>query len=166
MASALLMASSADLICTGQFHANTGLAVNPSASTAIVRSTPVMLPLPGGGGAAPKHATQRFVRSTNEHWSTPISGLLRHIEMVGVRGFEPPTPCSQSRCATGLRHTPNSPEIVPFLDPSRFEIIDWRDAGNESPAEALRVRDPRPRSRQMVHAPKEGEMDGRPASPP
>ena len=25
---------------------------------------------------------------------------------VGVRGFEPPTPCSQSRCATGLRHTP------------------------------------------------------------
>src|SRR5260370_41928144 len=28
--------------------------------------------------------------------------------MVGVRGFEPPTPCSQSRCATGLRHTPTS----------------------------------------------------------
>ena len=26
--------------------------------------------------------------------------------MVGARGFEPPTPCSQSRCATGLRHTP------------------------------------------------------------
>ena len=27
--------------------------------------------------------------------------------MVGVEGFEPPTPCSQSRCATRLRHTPN-----------------------------------------------------------
>ena len=27
--------------------------------------------------------------------------------MVGVQGFEPWTPCSQSRCATGLRHTPN-----------------------------------------------------------
>ncbi len=25
---------------------------------------------------------------------------------VGVRGFEPPTPCSQSRCATRLRYTP------------------------------------------------------------
>ena len=25
---------------------------------------------------------------------------------VGARGFEPPTPCSQSRCATGLRHAP------------------------------------------------------------
>ncbi len=27
-------------------------------------------------------------------------------ELVGVEGFEPPTPCSQSRCATRLRHTP------------------------------------------------------------
>ena len=27
-------------------------------------------------------------------------------EMVGVEGFEPPTPCSQSRCATRLRYTP------------------------------------------------------------
>ena len=28
--------------------------------------------------------------------------------MVGVEGFEPPTPCSQSRCATRLRYTPLS----------------------------------------------------------
>ena len=34
------------------------------------------------------------------------NGRRRGREMVGVRGFEPPTPCSQSRCATGLRHTP------------------------------------------------------------
>ena len=27
-------------------------------------------------------------------------------KLVGARGFEPPTPCSQSRCATGLRHAP------------------------------------------------------------
>lgn len=26
--------------------------------------------------------------------------------MVGARGFEPPTSCSQSRCATRLRHAP------------------------------------------------------------
>ena len=26
--------------------------------------------------------------------------------MVGVAGFEPAAPCSQSRCATRLRHTP------------------------------------------------------------
>src|SRR2546428_11076269 len=31
------------------------------------------------------------------------------MELVGVRGFEPPTPCSQSRCATRLRHTPPDP---------------------------------------------------------
>jgi hypothetical protein len=28
--------------------------------------------------------------------------------LVGVEGFEPPTPCSQSRCATRLRYTPDS----------------------------------------------------------
>jgi hypothetical protein len=26
--------------------------------------------------------------------------------MVGAGGFEPPTPCSQSKCATKLRHAP------------------------------------------------------------
>ena len=33
---------------------------------------------------------------------------------VGVTGFEPATPCSQSRCTTGLRHTPfpRTPEVV------------------------------------------------------
>ena len=30
----------------------------------------------------------------------------RNRYMVGVEGFEPPTPCSQSRCATRLRYTP------------------------------------------------------------
>jgi hypothetical protein len=30
------------------------------------------------------------------------------IHLVGVEGFEPPTPCSQSRCATRLRHTPSA----------------------------------------------------------
>lgn len=28
------------------------------------------------------------------------------IYMVGAKGFEPSTPCSQSRCATRLRHAP------------------------------------------------------------
>ena len=28
--------------------------------------------------------------------------------MVGAEGFEPPTLCSQSRCATRLRYAPNS----------------------------------------------------------
>src|SRR5262245_30433072 len=28
-------------------------------------------------------------------------------EEIGARGFEPPTPCAQGRCATGLRHAPS-----------------------------------------------------------
>src|SRR4029079_17661201 len=28
--------------------------------------------------------------------------------LVGVAGFEPAAPCSQSRCATGLRYTPST----------------------------------------------------------
>jgi hypothetical protein len=37
-----------------------------------------------------------------------MSMVPRRTNLVGVRGFEPPAPCSQSRCATGLRHTPTS----------------------------------------------------------
>jgi hypothetical protein len=36
--------------------------------------------------------------------------------MVGVIGFEPTTSCSQSKRATGLRHTPTGttkPQIIP-----------------------------------------------------
>ena len=32
--------------------------------------------------------------------------------MVGAEGFEPPTLCSQSRCATRLRYAPNYVPIV------------------------------------------------------
>ena len=34
------------------------------------------------------------------NWATPAN------KMVGAKGFEPSTPCSQSRCATKLRHAP------------------------------------------------------------
>ncbi len=32
--------------------------------------------------------------------------------MVGATGFEPATPCSQSRCATKLRHAPTRREFT------------------------------------------------------
>ncbi len=43
---------------------------------------------------------------SNAHYSrcTPNTQFLN---MVGVEGFEPTTPCSQSRCATRLRYTPS-----------------------------------------------------------
>jgi hypothetical protein len=34
--------------------------------------------------------------------------------MVGVRGFEPPTPCSQSRCAAKLRYTPKQKYYIVY----------------------------------------------------
>ena len=37
------------------------------------------------------------------------------ILLVGARGFEPPTPCSQSRCAARLRHAPKRCN-VPLLN--------------------------------------------------
>ena len=35
------------------------------------------------------------------------------ILLVGVRGFEPPTPSSRTRCATRLRYTPTTPSPRP-----------------------------------------------------
>ena len=40
--------------------------------------------------------------------------------MVGARGFEPPTPCAQGRCATRLRYAPT--EIV-LLILNYFRIL-------------------------------------------
>ena len=49
--------------------------------------------------------------------------------MVGVRGFEPPTPCSQSRCATRLRYTPTpgNPTIT-NAGPHAEPLTDIRDS--------------------------------------
>ena len=40
-------------------------------------------------------------------------GELIEEKVVGVQGFEPWTPWSQTRCATRLRHTPTKTNIVP-----------------------------------------------------
>ena len=37
---------------------------------------------------------------------------------VGAPGFEPGTPCSQSRCATGLRYAPKIPAVEEGFEPS------------------------------------------------
>ena len=33
------------------------------------------------------------------------------VHMVGVKGFEPSTPCTPCKCATRLRHTPTLSEL-------------------------------------------------------
>src|SRR5205823_807942 len=56
-----------------------------------------------------RHGEQGQSKLVSVFHATPeslLSSSLTNARMVGVRGFEPPAPCSQSRCATGLRHTP------------------------------------------------------------
>ncbi len=43
--------------------------------------------------------------------------------MVGVPGFEPGAPCSQSRCATRLRYTPTRRNLLVAGDLSNALLI-------------------------------------------
>jgi len=51
--------------------------------------------------------------------------------VVGAKGFEPSTPCSQSRCATGLRYAPTACSVLDCAAMvnrlNRFRI--WRTGG-------------------------------------
>ena len=38
------------------------------------------------------------------------------VQLVGARGFEPPTPCAQGRCATRLRYTPTGSPLTLYKD--------------------------------------------------
>ncbi len=53
------------------------------------------------------HSTEPLLRSTvlrPHHIKNHPFGWMFH--MVGVRGLEPPTPASQTRCASQLRYVP------------------------------------------------------------
>ncbi len=76
--------------------------------------------------AAPPPRPARHRTPTCNDPTTRRAGLDARalvLKVVGVRGFEPPAPCSQSRCATRLRHTPISAESLSFffVKPSRRE---------------------------------------------
>ena len=67
------------------------------------------------------------------HPKRPLRAIAK---MVGVEGFEPPTPCSQSRCATRLRYTPigtsrHSPPAQTVSGETRPKTAHtgWREAG-------------------------------------
>ena len=42
--------------------------------------------------------------------------MVKLEKVVGVQGFEPWTPCSQSRCATRLRYTPTESIFYTDID--------------------------------------------------
>jgi hypothetical protein len=54
----------------------------------------------------PKAARRVKTRSSNEMLVKPKRA--KPVGLVGAAGFEPATPCSQSRCATRLRYAPNA----------------------------------------------------------
>ena len=77
------------------------------------------------------------------NWTAaPTSAALQLEEqpdaVVGVEGFEPPTPCSQSRCATRLRYTPRDIAQQGHL-PTR-DINQRHPTHFQFPCEPLRVR--------------------------
>src|SRR5829696_1937018 len=63
----------------------------------------------GEGNRTPITSLEGWGSTVELHPHGSRSGLA--IFAVGARGFEPPTPCSQSRCATRLLHAPPSPRM-------------------------------------------------------
>ena len=57
-------------------------------------------------------ATIRLAAIFNLFQNAGIGPWNRFWELVGERGFEPPTLRSQSECATGLRHSPPSRDPI------------------------------------------------------
>ncbi|SVC14061.1 uncharacterized protein METZ01_LOCUS266915 [marine metagenome] len=68
-----------------------------------------------------------------------LIGEIRKV--VGADGFEPPTLCSQSRCATRLRHAPPDPNIVPIEAKPYYESIDGSSNGALLGSVALRPKE-------------------------
>ena len=58
-------------------------------------------------GGSPDHLMKRTRKRRR-----PLPGGRRHEEPIGAPGFEPGTSCSQSRRATGLRHTPKTDAVA------------------------------------------------------
>ena len=75
--------------------------------------------------------------------------------MVGVEGFEPTTPCSQSRCATRLRYTPNAFTNFQRLGLPDVELIDRAGARTVRFSDPFRQIEPatlRKRSKNQPHS--------------
>ena len=58
--------------------------------------------------ATPMTPDLEFRRILVERGMRTVAGCAekQRRRMVGARGFEPPTPCAQGRCATRLRYAP------------------------------------------------------------
>src|SRR5688572_23861707 len=64
----------------------------------------------------------------------PAYRTMRRVMMVGETGFEPATLCSQSRCATRLRHSPNDLSLYAWSEPRAIRLIQVRPSQPGPPA--------------------------------
>ena len=56
-----------------------------------------------------RSSIERMIRCEACFWLEKVKGVSLN-RMVGVRGFEPPTPASRRQCSTKLSYTPRSIE--------------------------------------------------------
>ncbi len=62
------------------------------------------------------------LKSDRSHAMRVLKGrpqIKYSMKVVGARGFEPPTPCTQNRCATWLRHSPTFQSRALATSPTR-----------------------------------------------
>lgn len=62
-------------------------------------------------GLAEEDCRDKLARGAS-HNTCRKKGEVEKGEMVGLRGFEPPTSPTPKECATGLRHSPNVRYVI------------------------------------------------------
>src|SRR5436305_8570742 len=65
-----------------------------------------------------RRGPRKSLRSQMSPRPRELTNLLKAL--VGARGFEPPTPCAQGRCATRLRYAPTENDTDDFKLVSRI----------------------------------------------
>src|SRR5262245_29798592 len=126
-----------DPLQAGSGHTPSDGARSSPASTAR-RDTPIeavpAIGMPGPEVAHPRTWVPEVLHRDVVTWKC-------RERLVGVRGFEPPTPCSQSRCATRLRHTPNRSKFTTYESSARGAQADHAEGrhGLEQALEAQRA---------------------------
>src|SRR6185503_16633183 len=79
-----------------------------------------------GSTAQPQAAIGRPATDSSVMTGTPRQQVRDRDKVVGAEGFEPPTLCSQSRCATRLRHAPTARHRTKGSAQRQFCVADSR----------------------------------------
>ena len=62
-------------------------------------------------GAGDGTRTRDLLITNQLLYQLSYASTLYTLKLVGVKGFEPPAPWSQTKCATKLRQTPTNPRL-------------------------------------------------------